>query len=519
MKRILTLLVSLLCTAAFGQFNPQSDAITKKFFPEAELEISTPAFKKSEGFTNYSEMINWLQTACGGKEALVSISYIGESQKGKKIPMLTFNRKNGRPKIRIWMQGGLHGDEPAGAETMLYLTDRLINEPSLSYLLDDLEIAIVPMANIDGYEQQKRVSANGIDLNRDQTSLKAPESIALKRAFTQFNPVVSLDFHEYRPFRKDFTRFGKGGVTALYDAMFLYSGNLNVPENLRNFTQDHFVENACKSLDRNNLRHHDYVTPQKNGGRVEFNLGSVHSRSSATSYALANSVSTLLEIRGVGIGRTSFKRRIKTSYLIALSYLETAVKETSELERVLATSLSAQNPVVVTSDRLEQKDTLSMIDLGTNKEIRLPVFVHNALKSRPLLQRDRPNAYLVSTTEKQVIFRLGILGIRLDSLAQETELEVQTYDFGAVQTTENEEDERDEEGEDLPLTSGNTKLIRKKFAKGTYVVYMDQQRANLATEVLEPENVNSFVAMGILKHQPGAQLPVYRYLKPGKIEP
>ena len=512
---ILWLLVSLEVQA---QFNPQPDAITQKFFPEATIDISTPAFQKSTGFTRYAEMMDWLQATIVGHENEVVLSFIGESQKGKKIPMLVLTSPEKKAKTRVWMQGGLHGDEPAGTETMLFLIHNLLNNKAVQPLLGELEIAIVPMANIDGYEKQSRYSANGIDLNRDQTTLKAPESVALKRAFNAFNPSVALDFHEYRPFRKDFTRLGSGGVTSLYDAMFLYSGNLNVPEDLRNLTHDRFVKNACQVLDRHELRHHDYLTPQKNGGRVEFNLGSVHSRSSATSYALANSVSTLLEIRGVGIGRTSFKRRVKTSYLIALSYLETAVKERNVLETVLANTRVQQNPVVVTSERLEQRDTLPMIDLGTKKEIRVPVLVHNALKSRPILQRERPTAYLILAQEKEAVDRLRVLGIRVDSMVADTELEVEVYQTTRKYVAGNEEEEKDEEGNDAVAEAGATQLRSIKFRRGTWIVAMNQQRAGLAAEVLEPENVNSFVLNGIIGRQPVSELAVYRYMKKEEIK-
>ena len=98
-------------------------------------------------------------------------------------------------------------------------------------------MAIVPMANIDGYLRLSRYANNGLDLNRDQTKLMAQESVLLKKNFSEFNPEVALDFHEYTPFRRDFSGFGNTGISNFYDAMFLFSGNLNVPENLRTFTE------------------------------------------------------------------------------------------------------------------------------------------------------------------------------------------------------------------------------------------------------------------------------------------
>jgi len=256
----------------------------------------------------------------------LTLAFIGESQKDKKIPMVTLAVPNGKEKIKVWMQGGLHGNEKTSTESMLYLLDRLLNDASHKDLLENIELAVVPMANIDGYLKNDRYAANGLDLNRDQTKLMAPESVVLKQAFSDFNPHVGVDFHEYRPYRRDFARMGDFGLTNMYDAMFLYSGNLNVPQNLRTLTESLFVENARQRLDKFGYKHHPYISTRKVDGDIHINQGSISARSSASNYALSNTISSLIEIRGVGLGKTSFKRRIHSSFTIAMSYLTTASK-------------------------------------------------------------------------------------------------------------------------------------------------------------------------------------------------
>jgi hypothetical protein len=131
---------------------------------------------------------------------------------------------------------------------------------------------------------------------------------------------------------------GDFGVTNKYDVMFLYSSNLNVAENLRELTKNLFIENAKKSLDKYNYRHHPYISTTKVNGEIHINQGSISSRSFATNTALTNTVSALIEIRGVGIGKASFRRRIHSGFLVALSFLKTAsenigrIKE--EIERL-----------------------------------------------------------------------------------------------------------------------------------------------------------------------------------------
>ena len=55
---------------------------------------------------------------------------------------------------------GLHGNEPASTEGLLFFIYNLLYEDSLT-TLEDVNLSIIPMANIDGYEIQDRYAANG----------------------------------------------------------------------------------------------------------------------------------------------------------------------------------------------------------------------------------------------------------------------------------------------------------------------------------------------------------------------
>lgn len=491
-----------------GQLNPQSKKVTEKFFPEFEaLENTTPALQKKKGYTDYDELITFLNNLVKQHPENIKLSYIGESQKGKQIPIVHVTNPNGNEKINVWMQGGLHGDEPASTEAMLYLLNSLLNDSKYTYFLDKIDIAIVPMANIDGYLKDDRYAANGLDLNRDQTKLMAPESVLLKNAFNAFNPEIGLDFHEYRPYRKDFSQLSSFGITSAFDAMFLYSGNLNVPKNLRVLTDSLFIGNVKKVLDENELRSNDYVSTDTFGGEIHFNQGSNNARSSATNYALTNTISTLFEIRGVGLGRTSFKRRIHTMLLIAKSYLETAYYNTTIIKEEIAKATAAKNDVVVTSTKTIYKDSLKVIDLDSNAIIDLNVTIRDALQSKPSLVRKRPKAYIIDKNQLDMIDKLKALGATVEIIEKETPLIVETYTVVSY----NRDSEKYEK---MNLQTIETSIQSNtiNFPKGTFKISMNQKKANLILEVLEPEAPNSFVSFGVLETNNGDILPIYRLL-------
>jgi len=504
--------IALIGCTAYGQFNPQNDEISKRFFPDPALEINTPAFGK-KGFTNYDDMMTYLNKLVTAYPSEISLFFIGESQKKKKIPMVVLHRNSGQEKIKVWFQGGLHGDEPASTEAMLFLLDKLLNDATYSSLLDKITLTIVPMANIDGYEKQDRFAANGLDLNRDQVKLLAPESNYLKKAFSDFGAEVAADFHEYRPYRKDYNELGTDGICSIYDAMFMLSGNLNLPKNLRDYTQNVFVANAKKTLESNSLSFRDYITSDVQNNESIFKQCTTEARSSTTSYALTNCISSLIEIRGVNLQKTSFKRRINTTFLIAISFLKTASEDASKIKEVLSISATEKpDNIVVTCNKPQEKQTIRAISLKDNMETSLDIKVNNALKAQPVLERKRPFAYLILPEQKKLAEKLTILGLVLEELTESKVLKIEKYTVTS-RTISPEEDE----GYKAQTVETAITTVEKSFPKGTYIVYLNQKNAKIATEVLEPESENGFVKFEVLNTAVNEELPIYRYLNNEKI--
>ena len=211
----------------------------------------------------------------------------------------------------------------------------LLEDENYFHFIQKLDIAVLPMANIDGFLKNKRNATNGLDLNRDHTKLMAIETQVIKKEFADFDPDIALDFHEYRPYRKDFAQLSSFGISSMYDLMFLHSGNLNVPKNIRNIVDTLFVKNAKVELDALGLTNRHYMKSDKFLGEIQFSTGSNTARSSSNFFALNNSYATLFEIRGVGIGKTSFKRRVGSGFSVATSFLQTAYDNNDFLKHQL----------------------------------------------------------------------------------------------------------------------------------------------------------------------------------------
>ena len=494
-----------------AQLNQEPKKITKKFFSELNnLENITPALKKKKGFTNYNELLTYIEEKVLKFPEIVSSNFIGESQKGKKIPIIYIKNKNNNDekKIKVWMQGGLHGNEPASTESLLYLIHLILEDADYKYLLDKIELAILPMANIDGFLKNDRYAANGLDLNRDHTKMMAPETKASKVAFANFDPHIALDFHEYRPFRKDFAQLSSFGIANPYDVMFLHTGNLNVPENLRYIIDTLFVKNAKKSLDKLSLRHRHYMKSEKYKGEIHFSTGSNTARSSSNFYALNNGIATLFEIRGVGIGKTSFKRRINSGLAVGFSFLKTAYDNSLFIFDEIARANTYSNDIVLEHKRSIYTDVVKAIDIESNELIDFETTMHSSKDSHAISKRDRPVAYIIKKNNFGFIEKLKDVGVEYVEIQKDTMIYSGSYRI--VDYNDNFK-----VYEKMKMQSVSTLIEYKDnmFTYGDIFISMNQKRSNLIAELLEPEAPNSYVSFGIIKTSINSQLPIYRIKK------
>jgi protein MpaA len=111
-----------------------------------------------------------------------------------------------------YILGAVHGDEVEGAHLAKNLFEWLQHENSI-----DMSMIIVPIVNIDGFINNSRVNANGVDLNRNLPSqawkpeyaeakyfpgtapLSEIENKFLVELFKNYPPRFILSFHSWYP--------------------------------------------------------------------------------------------------------------------------------------------------------------------------------------------------------------------------------------------------------------------------------------------------------------------------------
>ena len=167
--------------------------------------------KDTRDFHSYASMTSELQQLATSYPSIAQLSSLGESVEGRTIwglkitdnPLIEENE----PEVR--MAGLHHGDELMSTELCLLLARHLVQnysvDPTITGLINNREIWIIPMVNPDGRESDppQRYNANGIDLNRDygymwgvySSCFTQPETQAIRTNALENNFVFSLSFH------------------------------------------------------------------------------------------------------------------------------------------------------------------------------------------------------------------------------------------------------------------------------------------------------------------------------------
>lgn len=124
----------------------QSEEVTRRFYPEPEQQYSTPTLGKplEEGLASLFEINRYLKDLADRHPDKVTLSDIGKTPQGRDIPVLYFGTPNKKKKIRVWIQAGLHGNEPAGPEAACMLADYLLNTPEGTELLKRCLLRLYP---------------------------------------------------------------------------------------------------------------------------------------------------------------------------------------------------------------------------------------------------------------------------------------------------------------------------------------------------------------------------------------
>ena len=181
------------------------------------------------------------------------------------------------------------------------------------------------------------------------------------------------------------------------------------------------------------------------------------------------------------------------------------------VKKTLKDAQSINQKLSVISKKNIYKDTIEVIDMDNYSILNLPITVRDAKGAITTLEREKPDAYILTKEMNFLVEKIKTLGLKVEITTEDNTFKVETYtvtDYNKDETTY----------EKMNLQEVKTQISTKEilFPKGSFIINTNQKNARLLFEVLEPEMPSSFISFGVLETKKDQELPIYRLSQKNK---
>lgn len=497
MKSPLVFLLALgtLAAASAQPAPPYGPAVADRFPPPA-VRYDVPGLQPGRpDWTHNDELASALRALAGrGAATLVEA---GRTETGQPLLALHFSRGAGRPVALLL--GQQHGNEPAGAEALLAVAQRLADaRDPLAAVLERIDVLVLPRANPDGAALNRRTNAAGLDINRDHLLLRTREAEAVTALVRQWRPVLVVDAHEHIALGRYMPKFG---AIKAHDLLIQYATTPNLPPALTEVAEAGFRQPLLQALARAGLTSEWYYTTPTNPEDRLLTMGGLQADLARNAGGLRHAISFLLESRGFDLHRLHAERRVH-SHVVAVTSLLTSAAAQADVLRALrdrinaeVAALACRGELVLDAAPRREPRTMTMLDPETGADKPVAVEWASALQIEPRLVRMRPCGYWLAPEAGAVAERLGRLGLVVQRLPAAQVLRVERYRVLA----QGEGERRDTLGRVADPTTVRRVQVALEPATldapaGSFLVMLDQPLAHLATAALEPDTAGSWYA-------------------------
>jgi hypothetical protein len=177
---------------------------------------TTPERTDFRETSRYDDVIGFINALSKASPKIHTTNF-GTTNEGRNLPLVVVGAADASPqavrqtgKLRVYIQGNIHGGEVEGKESAQILLRELAEGKHQDWL-KTMVLLVAPIYNADGNErfalnnrgsqygplggQGQRANAQGLDLNRDHMKLESPEARAVVKLMNDYDPHVSMDLH------------------------------------------------------------------------------------------------------------------------------------------------------------------------------------------------------------------------------------------------------------------------------------------------------------------------------------
>jgi hypothetical protein len=506
-----------------------------------------------------AERSDWTSTATYGqtialcaeldrRSDLVSLTFMGETEEGRRIPMLivgdpphaTANAARRAGKLVVLLFANIHAGEVCGKEAFPMLVRDIALDPDSAFsraILRTMTLLVVPIYNADGNERFAltnrpgqvgpvngmgvRPNASGLDLNRDYTKARAAETRAMLDLLTKWNPDIVFDSHTTNGsyVRYALTYAAPQNPAGHYDPML--------------FVRDTMLPEVARRV-KERTGYDTFFYGNLNRDRTEWQTYDALPRFGGNYHGLRNRMSVLLE----AYSYASYRDRVLATLEFTRESLafaaeraedirilnERAERETIEKGRRLddrddipirSRLVAFDRPVTILAhepveDRAAMRESVVQSALrGEVPDLGAPVDleVRHMGKYEPTLSVRRPLEYAIPPGNDGVIETLRAHGIVVDSVTVPRVVTAEVYTIDAVERAE-----REYQGVRGALVDATARTTATPIGQGWHVVRMSQPLGTLAAYLLEPESDDGLAHWGFFDAslRAGNDFPILR---------
>ncbi len=487
---------------------------------KADDQWITPSEKTGLTETpSYDETIAYLRKL-DKASSLLSLREFGRTAQGRTLYVVIATRersltpdkarKIGKPTLLA--QAGIHSGEIDGKDAGLMLLRDIALRGKAS-LLDHVNLLFVPVLNADGHERSSessrpnqrgpvrqgwRTTAQNLNLNRDYMKADSPEMQAMLGLINQWSPALYLDLHV------------TDGFDHQYDVTFDYngiSGAFTWSPRISQWLNDTFrpaTEAALKAAGHipGQFFGSDGFDPAKG-----FEVSAAAPRFSTGYGDLRHLPTVLVENHSL----KPFRQRVLGTYVLLESSLRTLGTAGRALQQAILADASATRAAIPVNQTETPGERTTIDFLGVAREDyvspatggtetrwlgtprlypRVPITL-----LKPGRDIARPRAYWVPVTKPEVISRLKVHGLRVETLTQDRTFTVEMYRL-VNPRARTHSGYHPFEGRYTMTTQVKPETREERFPAGSVRVPTDQPLGDLAVALLEPESDDSLLAWG-----------------------